>query len=204
MSEGLGSVLAREAATTALAAFTVGGTADTTDTADAAGPPRSYADALCHWRRAEDLGAWAAQHFRFDAERALQFSTTQRRVGPPPAIAEPDAFFAEPAGICLDLSRFAVETLRRIDPQAQAHYLMVEFEPVMVDGHELRLHWIAAFQRDGQRFFFADSDRPGHIAGPYAGTQAFIDDYAAFRRRPVVRFLELDSLQRPSSGAVAR
>jgi hypothetical protein len=165
---------------------------------------RSYADAARRWRRAEDLSAWAAECFRFDAERALQFSSTQRRVGPPPTIAEPEAFFAEPAGICLDLARFAVETLRRIDPAAQARYLMIEFEPMVVDGHVLRLHWMASFRRDGQLFFFADSDRPGHIAGPYAASQDFIADYQAFRGRPVVRHLELDSLQRPSPGTAAR
>ena len=66
----------------------------------------------------------------------------------------------------------------------------------MLSGHTLRLHWMASFRRDGQIFFFADSERPGHIAGPYATAQAFIDDYAAYRGRPVVRFLELDSLQR--------
>ena len=121
----------------------------------------------------------------------------------PPPIAQPAAFFDAPSGVCLDLARFAVETLRHIDPQAQGRYLMIEFEPIIVDGHTLRLHWIATFKRAGMFYFFADSERPGHIAGPYATTQAFIDDYAAFRGRPVVRHLELDSLQRPSSAAAA-
>ena len=30
----------------------------------------------------------------------------------------------------MDLSRFAVETLRQIDPDLQANYLMIEFSPV--------------------------------------------------------------------------
>lgn len=171
---------------------------------DGAGPSYSYAEALRRWRGPQDLSAWAAQRFRFEAERALQFSSTQRRVGPLPAVFEPEAFFAQPAGICLDLSRFAVETLRRIDPSAQARYLMVEFEPMLVDGHPLRLHWMASFKRSDELYFFADSDRPGHIAGPYASAQTFIDEYAVFRGRPIVRFLELDSLQRPSPGAAAR
>jgi hypothetical protein len=92
--------------------------------------PRSHAQALQAWRTPEDIAAWSGTHFRFDAERALLFSATHRRVVPPPTIADPEAFFAEPVGICLDLSRFAVQTLRRIDPAAQARYLMVEFEPV--------------------------------------------------------------------------
>ena len=162
----------------------------------AAAHAASYAQALQDWRTPEDLSAWAGQHFSYDPARALQFSATQRSVSTPPAIAEPADFFDAPVGVCLDLSRFAVETLRRVDPQAQARYLMIEFEPVTMNGHTLRLHWIASFRRDGQIFFLADSERPGHIAGPYATAQAFIDDYAAYRGRPVVRFLELDSLQR--------
>jgi hypothetical protein len=165
-------------------------------TLPAAADAASYAQVLQTWRTPEDLSAWAGQRFSYDPARALQFSATQRSVSTPPAIAEPAAFFDAPAGVCLDLSRFAVETLRRVDPQAQPRYLMIEFEPVTINGHTLRLHWIASFRRDGQIFFLADSERPGHIAGPYATAQAFIDDYAAYRGRPVVRFLELDSLQR--------
>jgi hypothetical protein len=164
----------------------------------------SYARALRDWRTPEDLAEWAAPHFRFDAERALQLSATNRQVATPPAIAEPAAFFDAPSGVCLDLARFAVETLRQIDPQAQARYLMIEFEPVTVDGHTLRLHWIASFRRGGRLYFFADSERAGHIAGPYATAQAFIDGYAAYRGRPVVRFLELDSLQRQPQAPAPR
>lgn len=164
----------------------------------------SYADAFREWRTPEDLAAWAAPRFRFDAERALQLSATSRQVATPPPIAEPAAFFENPSGVCLDLARFAVETLRRIDPRAQARYLMIEFEPITVDGHTLRLHWIASFRRAGRLHFFADSERAGHIAGPYATAQAFIDGYAAYRERPVVRHLELDSLQRPLPGAASR
>ena len=167
-------------------------------------PATSYARALRSWRTPEDVAAWAARHFRFDAERALQMSATARRVGPPPAIVDPEAFFAEPSGVCVDLSCFAVETLRRIDPQAQARYLMIEFEPITVDGHTLRLHWIASFRRDGQLYFFADSERAGHIAGPYANAQDFVDGYAAWRARPVLRCLELDSMQRQPQAAAAR
>jgi len=156
----------------------------------------SYTQALQDWRQPEELSAWAGQRFRYDPARALQFSAMQRSVSTPPTIAEPAAFFDAPVGVCLDLSRFAVETLRRVGPQLQARYLMIEFEPVTLNGHVLRLHWIASFRRDGQIYFLADSERPGHIAGPYATAQAFIDDYAVYRGRPVVRFLELDSLQR--------
>ena len=171
---------------------------------DPAPAPGTHAQALQHWQTAEDIAAWAGRHFRFDAERALQFSSTRRREGPLPSVAEPANFFELPSGICLDLARLAVETLRHVDPPAQAHYLMVEFEPVEVDGHVLRLHWMAGYHRGGQLYVFADSERPGHIAGPYPDAQAFADEYAVFRGRPVLRHLQLESLQRPSPAAAAR
>jgi hypothetical protein len=96
----------------------------------------------------------------------------------------------------VDLSRFAVETLRQVDPSANASYLMIEFAPVTIAGNTLRLHWVASYRRDGQWYFFADSKRPGHLAGPYATVQAFIDDYAAYRGRTIVAFKELPSYQR--------
>jgi hypothetical protein len=81
-------------------------------------------------------------------------------------IYQPHKFFAAPSGVCVDLSRFAVETLRHIDPDARASYLMIEFAPVTIGGNTLRRHWLASFTRDGKYYFFADSKRPGHIAGP--------------------------------------
>jgi hypothetical protein len=48
---------------------------------------------------------------------------------------------------------------------------MIEFDPVSLAGNTLRRHWIASYERNGMRYFFADSKRPGHIAGPYPGTR---------------------------------
>jgi hypothetical protein len=96
------------------------------------------------------------------------------------------AFYVSPSGVCVDLARFAVETLRVIDAQSNPRYLMIEFDPLTISGNTLRRHWIATFERGGQRYYFADSKRPGYVAGPYATTQAFIDDYAKYRGRRIV------------------
>ena len=91
-------------------------------------PPTSYPDALARWRTPEDVNAWIGAHFQYDMARALQLSETQRaRNGRMPILA-PDAFFAQPAGVCVDLSRFAVETLRTTAPQTRPAYLMIEFD----------------------------------------------------------------------------
>ena len=101
-----------------------------------------------------------------------------------------------PRGVCVDVARFAVESLRVIDPQAQAGYLMIEFNPATLSGQTLRRHWVATFERDGQLYVFGDSKRPGHFAGPYADAAAFVADYARYRGREVVAFRQLPTFER--------
>jgi len=164
----------------------------------------SYPEALALWRDADDLNAWLGHRFRYDMARAMQLSETQRSTGARLPIIEPARFFESPEGVCVDLSRFAVETLRAIAPGTQPKYLMIEFDPVTLQGNTLRRHWVVSFERDGQRYFFADSKRPGHIAGPYAQTQQFIDDYAAYRGRRIVAFREVDTYARGRRTPAAR
>ena len=78
-----------------------------------------------------------------------------------PRSIAPEALYAKPEGVCIDLARFGVETLNRLDASFAARYLMLEFEPVVIDGRTLRRHWVASFRRDGKLWFFADSRRPG-------------------------------------------
>jgi hypothetical protein len=158
--------------------------------------PPSYAVALQTWRSADDVNAWIAARFEYDRARALQLSETQRSQGSRLPIHPAALFYDAPQGVCVDLSRFAVETLRAIDPQAKPTYVMIEFEPVSIAGQTLRRHWVVAFERDGERYFFADSKRPGRIVGPYRSTRDFVDDYARYRGRSVVAFRELDSFER--------
>jgi hypothetical protein len=156
----------------------------------------SYPQALRIWRGPEDVDAWIGAKFHYDLSRAMLLSENQRgRSGPLP-IRQAHEFFADPTGVCVDLSRFTVETLRHIDPGLDANYLRIEFSPVTVGGNTLRVHWLASFKRDGKHYFLGDSKRPGHIAGPYESVQQFIADYSAYRARPVVAFRVLDSYQR--------
>jgi hypothetical protein len=164
----------------------------------------SYAQALQIWRTPEDVNAWIDARFAYDHSRAMMLSETQRGGPRQLPIYPPHDFFAAPSGVCVDLSRFAVETLRHIDPALKPSYLMIEFAPVTIAGNSLRMHWLASFQRDGKLYFFADSKRPGHIAGPYDSAREFIDEYAAYRGREIVAFRELDSYQRSQSTAASR
>jgi len=157
--------------------------------------PASYSAALRTWQTAEGINSWIAARFVYDRTRALSMSESARAVARVP-VHQPEEFFARPVGICVDLAHFAVASLRRIEPGAQASYLMIEFEPVQISGQTLRRHWLAAYQKDGKFYFFADSKRPGYMAGPYASADQFIAEYAVYRQRPIVAHRLLDTYER--------
>lgn len=156
----------------------------------------NYADALRVWRGAEDVNAWIGARFGYDMSRAMLLSETQRQQGRGLAITAPADFFAAPRGVCVDLSRFGVETLRTLAPDSRPSYVMIEFSPVSINGNTLRRHWVTQFERDGRLYFFADSKRPGHIAGPYASTAEYIADYAQYRGREIVSHRVLASYEK--------
>jgi hypothetical protein len=166
--------------------------------------PGSYAEALRLWRTPEEVNAWIGERFEYSHARALQLSETQRLRNGGLTIPAADAFFAAPNGVCVDLSRFAVDTLRAIDPGTRPSFLMIEFDPVTIAGNTLRRHWVATFRRDGQLWVFADSKRPGHLAGPYPDTKAFIAEYARYRGRAIVAHQERASHERTLRRAAAR
>jgi hypothetical protein len=164
----------------------------------------SYAETLRLWRGPDDVNAWIGARFEYDLPRAVELSETQRQANGRTPIHAPEAFFAAPKGVCVDLARFAVETLRAIAPETRAAYVMIEFDPLSISGNTLRRHWVASFERDGKRYFFADSKRPGHMAGPYGSTQEFIDEYATYRGRRIVSFREVDSFERKARTPAAK
>jgi hypothetical protein len=161
----------------------------------AAPAPPTYDAALASWHGADDVNGWIGARFTYDAARAMQLSETQRGSARL-AIHRPEAFYREPAGVCVDLARFGVETLRTIDASSKPVYLMVEFAPLEVAGNVLRRHWLAGFERDGAHWYFADAKRPGHLAGPYPSAAAFVDEYARYRGRAIVAFSERASYER--------
>jgi hypothetical protein len=168
----------------------------TRDSTAPSGTADSYGHALQVWKTPEDISAWIAANFSYDPARAMRLSETQREKHGELTIYTPSEFFAAKSGVCVDLSRFAVETLKRIDPQCNPKYLMIEFDLINVTGNTLRRHWLVSFKRDGKTCFFADSKRPGHIAGPYSDAGEFIRDYERYRGRKIVAFREVDSYRK--------
>jgi len=166
--------------------------------------PATYADALRTWRSAAEINTWIGARFAYDPARALQLSESQRaRAGTLP-IHAPGAFYADPRGVCVDLARFAVETLRAIDPVAGARYVMIEFDPATLSGQTLRLHWVASYRAAEGLYVFGDSKRPGHVAGPYTSLAQYADEYARYRGRRIVAIQERDSYQKTLRTPAAR
>jgi len=158
--------------------------------------PKRYADALAAWRTPEDVARFIDASFVYDRDRALALAERPDARAPRPAIHAPEAMFERPQGVCIDLARFGVETLNRIDAGYGARYVMIEFDPVVIDGRSLRRHWVATFRREGKLWVFADSRRPGHVAGPYDDVDAFIADYARYRGQRIVASRETDTFLR--------
>jgi hypothetical protein len=165
--------------------------------------PASYADALAAWKRPEDVARFIGATFVYDRGRALALADAPGQ-GRRLPVHTPEALFADGRGVCVDLARFGVETLNRLDARHAARYLMIEFEPVVVQGRTLRRHWVAVFERDGALWVYADSSRPGHVAGPYAALDAFVADYARLRGRTIVSWRERAGFERTRRAAKAR
>ncbi|MCP4623995.1 MAG: hypothetical protein GY850_10730 [bacterium] len=156
----------------------------------------SYKKALQVWKSPEDINSWIAANFSYDTSRAIQLSQTRRMKNESVSIYSPSEFFETKTGVCVDLSRFSVETLREINPYSEPKYLMIEFEPIQIKGDTFRLHWLVSFRLNGNVYFFSDSNRPSHIAGPYNDISAFVGEYEQYRGRKIVAFRELYSYKK--------
>jgi hypothetical protein len=58
------------------------------------------------------------------------------------------------------------------------------------------LHWLVSFKRDGMKYFFCDSKRPGYIAGSYNDIHPFVQEYEQYRDRRIVTFRELETYKK--------
>ncbi len=164
----------------------------------------SYGRALELWKTAEDINIWITGSFLYDKARAIKLASNQRTKDGGIPVYTPSEIFESKAGVCVDLARFGVETLRIIDPNSDPKYLMIEFDPIQIEGNTFRLHWLVSFKRDGMTYFFCDSKRPGYIAGPYQNTEAFISEYERYRGRKIVSHREWESYQKQRKSTKVR
>lgn len=155
----------------------------------------SYEEALQQWKTVSDVSHWIKENFRYDMERArlLAENNPSREKT---AIFSPAELYQKRKGVCIDLSRFAVETIQAIDTTKRVQYLMIEFDPISINGSIIKKHWMAILQDPAGYYVLADSKRPGYVAGPYANVDDFIREYQAFRERRIVSWKVLRSYQK--------
>jgi hypothetical protein len=146
----------------------------------------SYPEAIQIWKTVEEVNDWIADNFRYDMQRAMQLASSDSRRKVP--IYEPAEVFRYKKGVCVDLARFAFETIKRIDPVLDLKYLMIEFEPLKIGNSTFRRHWLVVYQEEDQLFILADTKRPGYRSGPYSHLADFIIEYQTFRKRKIISY----------------
>jgi len=156
----------------------------------------SYSIALEKWKSINEVADWMRQYFSYDFSRALDLSETNRGDTKKVAVYSPSELYSKKKGVCVDLARFGVETVRKIFPESHPRYVMIEFTPIIISGKTIRKHWIASYQKEGKYYYFADSKRPGYISGPFNYTEEFINQYERYRGREIVSFKELDDFKK--------
>ena len=154
-----------------------------------------YADEISNWTSANQVHDWIEDNFSYDFNRAVLLSNN-RKLESQTSIFKPEELWVEKRGMCVDLSRFAVEITKAIDSTAYVKYLKIEFEPIEIDGSKFVNHWIAALKENDEFYFFADSKRPKVKAGPYTSVEDFILSYEKFRERKIVSYKLLDSYKK--------
>jgi hypothetical protein len=158
-------------------------------------PTISYEAALEKWKSVSDVNDWIKGHFSYSLERAKQLAENSPG-REKTAIYLPAELYQSGKGVCIDVSRFAVETMRAIDPSSDINYLLIEFEPINIDGFIIKKHWLAVSKDTAGYHVFADSKRPGYIAGPYQQLEDFIAAYQLFRERKIISWKLLPGYQK--------
>lgn len=149
--------------------------------------PRTYDEALANWKTPQDIMRWAREEFQYDLERAFHLAE-DNLIPADPEIYTPRETFQTRSGTCVDLCRFAVETLRTIDPAVPVSYLMIEFEPVRIANRTLRRHWLAVYENPLGFVAFADTKYPGELSDPNPSLAGLVANYEVRRGRRVLGF----------------
>jgi|SRR5688500_6612442 len=150
---------------------------------------------LTKWKTIKDINAWIAQHFNYDLDRALELAdhSETREIS---NIYTPTQTFDAKKGICVDLARFAVETIQAVDPSINVKYLMIEFEPIRIGNRVLKRHWMVVYKENNQLYTMADTKYPGFIDGPYSDISEFVMEYQKIRKRKIKSYSMLDTYKK--------
>ena len=155
----------------------------------------NYKEAIQDWNSINDIHSWVSENFEYDFERAKRLSNNNKETTKVP-IYKPEEFYVLKKGICVDLSRFAFESVKKVDSSIYIKYLKIKFEPLTIEGSKFVNHWLVAYKKNDKYYFFADSNRPKILAGPFNSIDEFIFDYEKFRKRNIESFNLLNSYRK--------
>ena len=96
----------------------------------------------------------------------------------------------------IELTPVRYKSLRAIELESAPKYGKITFAPTYVHSCLFQKHWLATFIRGGLHYFFADTKRPGLIAGPFKLPEHFVVEYEQFHQRQVLSFRLLSSHRR--------
>lgn len=155
----------------------------------------NYFETVSHWSTFKDVYNWVKYNFCYDFARAQLLANNSNKKNKI-SIYSPEELWIKKKGICVDLSRFAYETIQLIDSSAISNYLKIEFEPLEINGSRFVNHWLILLKEKDEFYFFADSKRPDILDGPYESVQEFIKKYEKFRGRKINSYALLNSYKK--------
>ncbi len=158
-------------------------------------PNYSFREAIIKWKTIQDINDWIANNFEYDMERALQLASNSK-TRTETNIYRPDELYDYKKGVCIDLVRFAFETIQAMDSTIFVKYLMIEFEPLTIGNRIFKRHWLVVYEENHQLYAFADTKRPGYISGPHEDIADFTNEYEKFRQRKIVTFKLTDTYKK--------
>jgi len=155
----------------------------------------SYEVMIKTWQTVYDVNNWIARNFRYDMQRAMQLASNSD-AREKTRIYNPEELYNTKKGACIDLVRFAYETIKSIDSTIYLKYLIIEFEPLQMSDRIFRRHWLVIYRENNHLYLMADTKRPGHISGPYTDISNFINQYEQYRERRILSYKLTDTYKK--------
>jgi hypothetical protein len=155
----------------------------------------SYKETIRKWKTVNDVNTWIVQNFSYDINRAIKLadnSEARERI----SIYTPVETYNSRKGTCVDLSRFAFETIQMLDSSIEVKYLMIEFAPLIINSSILKRHWMIVYREKNLFYTMADTKQPGLIGGPYNDIAEFIVEYQKISKREIIRYKLLDKYKK--------
>lgn len=144
------------------------------------------------WHSIQDMNNWIGKYFVYDKVRMAKFGANV------PASERGQVYTSDQlldgrSGVCFDLSRFVYEAISQMPMNPKVDnlkYTKINFDPAVINGATIRMHWMIEYQIGGKFYFTGDSRCPGRVYGPYDSVDKFKECYSAFRGR-VINSIEL-------------